>query len=39
MKSRPAIGAIYEWDKNSTYIQEPPYFEKFQMTPGRIAEI
>ena len=34
-----AIGAIYEWDKNSTYIQEPPYFEKFQMTPGGIAEI
>ena len=34
-----AIGAIYEWDKNSTYIQEPPYFEKFKMTPGRIAEL
>jgi aconitate hydratase len=33
------IGAIYEWDKNSTYIQEPPYFEKFGMTPGRITEI
>ena len=32
-----AIGAIYEWDKNSTYIQEPPYFEKFNMMPGRIA--
>jgi aconitate hydratase len=34
-----AIGAIYEWDKNSTYIQEPSYFEKFKMTPGRISEI
>jgi aconitate hydratase len=34
-----AVGAIYEWDKNSTYIQEPPYFEKFQMTPGGISEI
>lgn len=33
------IGAIYEWDKNSTYIQEPPYFEGFPMTPGRISEI
>ena len=33
------IGAIYEWDKNSTYIQEPPYFEKFHKTPGRITEI
>ena len=34
-----AVGAIYEWDKNSTYIQEPPYFEKFQMTAGKIIEI
>ncbi len=34
-----AIGAIYEWDPNSTYIQEPPYFEKFQLTPGHIPEI
>ena len=34
-----AVGAIYEWDKNSTYIQEPPYFEKFQMTLGGIGEI
>jgi len=33
------IGAIYEWDKNSTYIQEPPYFEKFHRTPGRFSEI
>jgi aconitate hydratase len=34
-----AIGAIYEWDQNSTYIQEPPYFEEFQMAPGQIGEI
>jgi aconitate hydratase len=34
-----AAGSIYEWDQNSTYIQEPPYFERFQMTPGRVAEI
>ena len=34
-----AVGAIYEWDKNSTYIQEPPYFESFQMTPGSVAAI
>jgi aconitate hydratase len=33
------MGAIYEWDKNSTYIQEPPYFEEFQMAPGQIGEI
>jgi aconitate hydratase len=34
-----AIGAIYEWDKNSTYIQEPPYFDHFQMMPGKIGEV
>jgi aconitate hydratase len=34
-----AIGAIYAWDKNSTYIQEPPYFENFEMSPGRIRDI
>jgi aconitate hydratase len=34
-----AIGAIYAWDKNSTYIREPPYFENFEMSPGRIRDI
>ncbi len=24
-------GAIYPWDSNSTYIQNPPYFEKFDL--------
>ena len=24
-----STGAIYEWDPNSTYIQEPPYFDNF----------
>jgi len=32
-------GDIYEWDKNSTYIQEPPYFDGFKMTAGKITEI
>jgi aconitate hydratase len=32
-------GDVYGWDAESTYIQEPPYFEDFGMTPGRIAEI
>jgi aconitate hydratase len=32
-------GDVYEWDKTSTYIQEPPYFDGFQMTPGSIGEI
>lgn len=27
-------GAQYAWDKESTYIQQPPYFEGFSQTPG-----
>jgi aconitate hydratase len=34
-----STGNVYEWDKKSTYIQEPPFFEKFSMQPGEIAEI
>jgi aconitate hydratase len=32
-------GAVYEWDPSSTYVREPPYFERFQdgpRTPGEI---
>jgi aconitate hydratase len=32
-------GAVYEWDKESTYIQEPPYFEDFSMETGSFADI
>jgi len=32
-------GQVYAWDKESTYIQEPPFFDNFLLTPGRIAEI
>lgn len=34
-----STGNVYEWDRNSTYIQEPPFFENFAMTPGSIAPI
>ena len=34
-----STGNVYEWDRQSTYIQEPPFFEKFSMRPGSIAEI
>ncbi|HEY5297369.1 MAG TPA: aconitate hydratase [Verrucomicrobiae bacterium] len=34
-----STGNVYEWDKKSTYIQEPPFFENFSMTPGEIHEI
>ena len=28
-----ATGLVYAWDRGSTYIQEPPYFEGFQPKP------
>ncbi|HEX6623357.1 MAG TPA: hypothetical protein VF064_06560, partial [Pyrinomonadaceae bacterium] len=32
-------GDVYDWDEHSTYIQEPPYFEKFGMQPGVFCDI
>ena len=32
-------GEIYEWDDDSTYVREPPYFEKFQMEAGTVTGI
>ncbi len=34
-----SVGNVYEWDRESTYIQEPPFFVNFSMQPGTIAEI
>ena len=34
-----SVGNVYEWDSNSTYIQEPPFFTQFGMQPGTISEI
>ena len=34
-----SVGHVYEWDTASTYIQEPPFFDKFSLTPGDINEI
>ncbi len=34
-----SVGLVYDWDRDSTYIQEPPFFEKFSLTPGDIVEI
>jgi len=34
-----SVGAVYEWDRSSTYIQEPPFFEEFSMEPSEIEEI
>jgi aconitate hydratase len=27
-----STGVVYEWDTSSTYIQQPPYFDGFQLT-------
>jgi aconitate hydratase len=34
-----SVGNVYEWDANSTYIQQPPFFENFSMQPGSIKPI
>ncbi len=34
-----SAGDVYNWDEQSTYIQEPPYFEKFGMLPGVFCDI
>ncbi len=36
----PSVGGeVYEWDTTSTYIQEPPYFERFSMEPEKVVDI
>ncbi len=32
-------GELYPWDPRSTYIQEPPYFEGFSLTPPPVRSI
>jgi aconitate hydratase len=32
-------GALYAWDPDSTYIQEPPFFAGLAATPGPLAPI
>jgi aconitate hydratase len=34
-----ATGEVYAWDEQSTYIQEPPFFQNFSMQAGTIGEI
>ena len=33
-----SVGKVYEWDPNSTYIQEPPFFEEFSMETGAFSD-
>jgi len=32
-------GDVYAWDAESTYIQEPPFFENFNLQPGKISSV
>jgi aconitate hydratase len=32
-------GLVYQWDENSTYIQEPPFFENFSLTPDPVEPV
>lgn len=32
-------GHVYKWDPNSTYIQEPPFFENFKLTIEKASDI
>jgi aconitate hydratase len=34
-----STGDVYDWDPHSTYIQEPPFFQKFGVEPGRFSDI
>jgi aconitate hydratase len=34
-----SVGDDYEWDADSTYIQEPPFFTDFEQEPGTITPI
>ncbi len=36
---RGATGAVYGWDPSSTYIQEPPFFADFSLTPAPVLEV
>ncbi len=34
-----STGTVYSWDEQSTYIQEPPYFDRFGMEAGTAKNI
>jgi aconitate hydratase len=37
IKTKPSL--TYGWDKDSTYVQNPPYFEGMTRTPGKLGDI
>jgi aconitate hydratase len=32
-------GAIFEWDKNSTYVKKAPYFDNMQLKPSPVTDV
>jgi aconitate hydratase len=36
---KSSTGDVYQWDRDSTYIQEPPFFDGFSPVPRDIVEI
>jgi aconitate hydratase len=34
-----STGTVYEWDAQSTYIHEPPFFREFGMQPGKATDV
>ncbi len=38
-KITPPVGELYKWDKNSTYIQEPSFFQNMKPEPDPIRPI
>ena len=34
-----AAGKVYRWNPDSTYIQEPPFFENFSMSPEPVRDV
>ena len=38
-KMKFPAGDLYKWDAESTYIKEPPYFDKMDLKPAPLADI
>ena len=34
-----SVGNVYEWEDASTYVQDPPFFEDFSLTPGTFSDV
>jgi aconitate hydratase len=34
-----STGSVYDWNPDSTYVQDPPFFDNFSMEPADIVEI